>query len=731
MFKVNPRIFDIAKSGKNKTFVTRDVTASMPGERQPTSTGKPSQSVGSVGFRSNHEAVDGLDLPTMASNGKLEKKEPFEIGRNKIRNPLGSSMETSSAVETAEGVPGGGMDTEITIETQSYYQDVLTGFIQTYVGKEAATSAGLNRIYRDIYLNDAVCGNAVELMSTMPWSEFELTGVSDAKKMQLYVSSCERIRVNTLLPSLSIEHMVNGAFCGSLTYDESEKMFTAITPQNLDFVDLLPVPIFGMDPLLTLRLPSEIADFLKSNDERAKAYDSLIPDDLKKVRNEIRGTGSNGASSSNQRGGSLAVPLSADRTIYIPRKGMLKDFRGTSMYRRVIVPWLMEKALMRGTLDQVYKRQRAISHVTAGDEEWKPSNDELTTIANLFLNADLDPVGSIVVTRNGINVNDIREGGNFWRWDQSAQDFVTIKLRAIGVSDSFVSGDFNASTIDATLSVFMEQQRNFRETITREVFYEKLFPIISKENAVTIRKYGTNLETASYSDERMENTAGATLISQNGPTKIYRTYSGELVAEVAAGGSNSPSMNDIHQYVIPEVQWRKRLMPEFDTAYIEIINALKENGIPIPIRMLAAVGGMNVQNLLDSKDDDIKLRTKLGEWVKEISEINKESGLTPPEEGAEGGEFANFMANGNPLRPRGLGSRKVHDPDSPLLVVQDLDSRGRPRHQTSQMKVNAVDRVHRMIARSAVELAKIENAKPEQYNRKKSYSHSKKETDKE
>lgn len=717
MFKVNPRVFGVAKSASGKkSFVTSDVTATMPGERQSTPSSKPSN-VGAIGYRSNMESAGSDQLTRPAAEAKKPvKKEPFTIGGNTIRRPSGSSIETSSA-ETADFVPGGGMDTSTNIETQSYYQDVLSGFIDTYIGKNAGTTVGLNKIYRDIYLSDSVCGNAVEIMSNLPWSDFEITGVKDSKKLQLFVDSCDRMRITTLLPSASIEYMVNGAFCGSLTFDKEAKIFTAITPQNLDFVDLLQVPMFGIDPLITLRVPQEIAEFLKSDDTRAREFDKLIPDDLLSAKEKIAG---------NNKDGSLAIPLSADRTIFIPRKGMLKDFRGTSMFRRVLVPWLVEKALMRGTLDQVWKRQRAISHVTAGDEEWKPSNEELEAIANLFLNADLDPVGSIVVTRNGISVNEVREGGNFWRWDQSAADLATIKLKAIGVSEAFVTGEFTASTMDAALSTFMENQRNHRETFTREFFYEKTFPLISKENDITIRRYGTKLgETANF--EPMANQPGSKLIMQHGNTRMYRTYEGDLVAEIAAGSSNSPHLTDISQYIIPEVQWQKRLMPEYDSAYLEIINTLKENGVPIPIRLLAAVGGMNMQNLLDSKDDDLKIRTLLGEWVKEINDINKESGLVPDEEGGEGGgEFASFIQGKQMLRPRGLLSRSNEriDPDSPLLLPPNFDSQGRRRVQTTQMKVDARSTVDRMMARAAVEVAKRENAKPENYNRKKSYSHS-------
>src|SRR5690606_13226692 len=137
--------------------------------------------------------------------------------------------------------------------------------------------------------------------------------------------------------------------------------------------------------------------------------------------------------------------------------------------------------LIRGTHDQVYKRQRATMHVTMGEgEEWVPTSEEMQAVSNLFLSADLDPLGAVVVTRTGVQVNEVRRGDDFWRWDSIFDMTERIKLRALGVSENFIQGDASYSNMEQALSIFMDQIRTFRNQITRELFYEKMFPMISE-----------------------------------------------------------------------------------------------------------------------------------------------------------------------------------------------------------------------------------------------------------
>ena len=81
---------------------------------------------------------------------------------------------------------------------------------------------------------------------------------------------------------------------------------------------------------------------------------------------------------------------------------------GVSMFRRVVPIYLLEKMLYRGTISESQRRQRAIMHIQAGSETWTPINTELQGLVALFQQADLDPTGAIVATRNDVNVGEVR-----------------------------------------------------------------------------------------------------------------------------------------------------------------------------------------------------------------------------------------------------------------------------------------------------------------------------------
>jgi hypothetical protein len=135
-----------------------------------------------------------------------------------------------------------------------------------------------------------------------------------------------------------------------------------------------------------------------------------------------------------------------------------------SILQRLLPIYLMEKPIFRGTIEQAYRRRRSILHLSVGDgEDWLPTNTELTDIANLFNQADVDPDNAVVATPTGINANELRQGGDFWKSGDLYDFSSTAKMRALGINDSFLSGDSNFSTLEATLSVFMEQMRAYRE----------------------------------------------------------------------------------------------------------------------------------------------------------------------------------------------------------------------------------------------------------------------------
>jgi hypothetical protein len=235
--------------------------------------------------------------------------------------------------------------------------------------------------------------------------------------------------------------------------------------------------------------------------------------------------------------------------------------------------YLLEKILYRGTLIEAGKRQRAIRHVTAGDDVWEPLPEELGALVGLFQQADLDPLGAIVATRQGVSVQEIVQDGDFWKWTDIVEQLNSQKLKALGISETFLSGDASFATAEVNLSVFIENLKAYRDMTTHRIFYRKLFPTIAAVHGF-------------YKDS-----------DQARPNKNI---------------TMQQMINDSSKFLIPSVRWHKSLQPNTETDTMEMLNKLEEKGIPVPIRMWAAAGNVDIDDLVDGQSSDAQIREKLG-----------------------------------------------------------------------------------------------------------------------
>jgi hypothetical protein len=101
----------------------------------------------------------------------------------------------------------------------------------------------------------------------------------------------------------------------------------------------------------------------------------------------------------------------------------------------------MEKLLYKGTISEAARRQRSIMHIQAGSDTWRPTTSDLQSLVGLFQEADLDPVNAMIATRNDIQVNEVRQGGDFWKYTDSVDQTASMKMRILGISESFLSGE--------------------------------------------------------------------------------------------------------------------------------------------------------------------------------------------------------------------------------------------------------------------------------------------------
>lgn len=540
--------------------------------------------------------------------------------------PQGNKLATSKGRLAVETAANAGASTSLSAAggSNTANQDGFLTGLMTDSGQQ------LLKIFRDMYHNDAIAGSAVDLQSELPFSEFDLYGVDD-KKLDVYQSSVAQLNLRSAAAQMTRHYLVDGAYTSTLVYDKQKKVFRDQVPYALENIKLNFSPLLSQDPVITAKVSSEQRKFLSQTDGAYEKLQRDIPTPLLEAL----------------KGGEFELdPLS---TIFLARRPFLTNPEPTSYLRRCLPAYLIEKTLYRGTLFEVGRRQRANVHVAAGDDLWEPTPEELSMLANVFQQTDLDPMGAIVVTRNAININEFRQAGDFLKWMDVFDILTTVKMKALGISDAFLSQDSTYSNADNALVIFMENQNAYRDFFTHSVFYNKLFPLIAVINEF-------------FKSTKKQETAAS---------------SGN-----AGLGVRLKEVNDYSQLETPRVRWRKRLTAGNDSNLFESLEKMSEKGIPVPLRLWIAASGVDSDTLLNELKDDARLKKEMDKFGGSSSE--KDSDMMT--------EFSSLR------KPRLLA-----EDFGVLSEAHTEDSQGRRHYAMNQTKAHR--KINEMIARSAARLA--------------------------
>lgn len=502
----------------------------------------------------------------------------------------------------------------------------------------------LFNVYRDMYHFDPICGSFVDLFSTLPFSDVSLSGAKDSV-LDPYYEVMDRLSLIPSMPNITTDILVTGAYVGSMLYNKERKKFIDMMTHRYDNIKVTPFPFMSQDPMFELIIPREIKTALSKEGKRIDLLErELGAAFIDKLRNDVE------------------MELDPLGTIYIPRKTFTFG-EGVSAFRRCLPIWLIEKNLYRGTLIESGKRQRSILHAQLGDgNEWEPSTEEMEFITDLILSADADPLGAVITTRLGVNISEFRAPTDFWKitdiWDQTAP----FKMRALGISEALLSGEANYEATSTGLTVFTEYMRSFRDHLTRQTFYRKIFPIISMLNGYAV--------------------------SPNGKiTKKSGMMDGDL-AEI------SMRLKDGSKLFIPTVHWSKQLRPDADQSMMENLRAMTELGVPVPLRVIAAAGGFNFDSILQDQDEDMALRRKLLSVKKRQMDLEKEYGAQ--DDGM--GSFSSTSSNSSalPILGAGMGSSVLGNAKRPSLMrdygehaeIFEIGKTGKKKHVIRQARAN-------------------------------------------
>lgn len=487
------------------------------------------------------------------TNGSINMMTAAQ-GNSIVQRALPRAQTAVTANLSLSGMSGGN-SLSVNGFWQSNYQYYMTGIIPA--DPHLIDTSTLSLFYRDIYLFDNTAGSSVDIQSHFPFSDWELRGLEE-KELRFYQEALDRLNIRQMMPLISTSHLTDGFFCGSLVFDPRSKQFMDTLLHDALSCAVIPSPFWGIDPTINVRVGQATQQFMHDTSEYARKYlDSMPPQFIDMLK-------------------SGAFTLDPVTTLFVPRRSTT-DRAYTSYLHRILPMYLIEKTLFRGTLVEAQRRQRAMTHVTAGDDTWTPTGEELNALVSQFQQAEFDPLGGWVSTRNAVQAVDLRPGGDFWKWTDMADVLVPYKLRALGISESFLSGESSYAAAESAYSTFLETMNSYRADLTDRVFYSKLFPLIAVVNDL-------------YIDPR------------------NRAKSGKII-DFLFNKANRSNLK------MPQLHWHKELEAKGEENMMELLEMASEKGVPIPLKMWMAAAHIDPDALVRDLDEDQVLRQKLEKFT--------------------------------------------------------------------------------------------------------------------
>lgn len=470
--------------------------------------------------------------------------------------PISTAKRVNASLMSDSMLGGSTVNKSVNAFWQSNYQYMMTGIIPAT--PDLTDSQSLALFYRDMYLHDSVAGSAVDIQSTFPFSDWELRGL-DAADIKIYNDSLERLNLQELLPQISVAYLTDGFFAGSLVFDAQSKQFMDILIHDALCCEIINSPFHNIEPTITVHTNGMTKFYLDNPSEYAKAYLSTMPSSFLELLK------------------SDAFELDPVSTLYIARR-QLTDRAYTSYLQRLLPMYLIEKVLFRGTLVEAQRRQRATTHIQAGDDLWTPTDDELHSITEMFQATEADPLGAWIATRNNIQVSEFRSAGDIWKWYETSESLTPMKLRALGISDAFLSGDANFASSESAYSTFVETVESYRNHLTNKIFYKKIFPLIAVVNGL----YNEGVEAPK-------------------PNSI---------AQFLFNANNRQAMR------MPKLHWHKQLEVRDQQSQFDMLEKISEHGIPVPLTTWIAAAGMDIEALIRDLEESTDLEQKLAKYQK-------------------------------------------------------------------------------------------------------------------
>lgn len=151
-----------------------------------------------------------------------------------------------------------------------------------------------------------------------------------------------------------------------------------------------------------------------------------------------------------------------------------------------------------------------------------------------------------------------------------------MKLRALGISEAFLSGDASYSSSESAYSTFIETVNSYRDHLTNKIFYSKIFPLIAVVKG--LYKEGTK--------NRCDNPIDFLF-----------------------------NITNRQNLLMPKLHWHKELTTREEDSQFDMLQNLSELGVPVAIKTWISAAGLDYDSLIRDLKEDKKTRDELKQFA--------------------------------------------------------------------------------------------------------------------
>lgn len=417
-----------------------------------------------------------------------------------------------------------------------------------------------NRYWRLFYKMDPVIGTGIDMYAEMPWGDMQITGESvEGDVRDTFETMWETCGIYNILPALVREYLIVGEVVPHCMFDDAAGIWTHVAMHNPDNLEVIDAPLLNMSPVVEFVPDDRLRQVLTSPDPELQQVRKTLPTELLSrlySRQNIR--------------------LNTDLNVtFIPRKLHPYETRGTSLLSRMWRVLMLEDAIFEATIATARRHAGPLKIAKLGNAatNWIPGPEHERRFMELVAQAELDPL-SWIVYHYGLQLEAFGTTDRVMSVNREWDTVERIKLVAMGISKSFLTGELTFASATAGLQVFLRRLLALRNFFVNAWIIPKFFKPISLIN------------------------------------KMVRPSAAETSHRVRVRRSPREILDD-QRLIIPKLNWAAKLNPSVDKDLLDAYKKLEEMGFRISKTTKGAAASLGYEDETRRAIEEDKAETKI------------------------------------------------------------------------------------------------------------------------